>query len=209
MPKRFLTAAELKSLFYIDRDSPTFLRRISNDKVAGHNRVGDGRVRVSIKFKGEYCHMMGNRIVWILSHNRDIPEGYVVDHINGNHLDNNPRNLRALTVSENMQNVVCRKDNSSGIAGVTLLKGGRWRARISIPNSEGRARRGLGLYRTKEEAGEAIKKWRERNNLVVRSTSIKSLHMIHDEENRNKILKLLTSLPLPFSISLLSQLPKE
>lgn len=56
----------------------------------------------------------------------------VVDHINGDGLDNRLVNLRSVTRSENSRNCKLRKDNKSGVPGVSLIaSAGRWRVRIS------------------------------------------------------------------------------
>ena len=64
-----------------------------------------------------------------------VPKGKVVDHINGNGLDNRRSNLRICTQSQNMQNSGLRKNNTSGFKGVCLDKRrGKWIARIRIGN---------------------------------------------------------------------------
>lgn len=79
--------------------------------------------------------------------------GNVVDHINGDGLDNRRKNLREVTQSENLRNIAGPQRNStSGILGVSYHKGSkRWYARIF---HEGRTVI-LGRFLTKEEAAAA------------------------------------------------------
>lgn len=61
-----------------------------------------------------------------------IPDGYVVDHINRNKLDNRRKNLRIVTQKENNQNIPLRSNNTSGVYGVFFDKRAkRWRSQIS------------------------------------------------------------------------------
>lgn len=63
----------------------------------------------------------------------DAPEGLVVDHINGDSLDNRRSNLRLCSSSENGMNRGKTKLNTSGFKGIYLNKQtGRWVARIGI-----------------------------------------------------------------------------
>ena len=64
--------------------------------------------------------------------NEKIP---IVDHINGDPLDNRRENLRVRTASENNMNKVIVKNNTSGIAGVKWHnKNAVWYATINIDN---------------------------------------------------------------------------
>lgn len=76
----------------------------------------------------------------------------LVDHINGNSLDNRRANLRPATNAENMRNRRRQRNNTSGFKGVSFHKAmGKWRAQISL---EGR-RRHLSYHATVDDAARA------------------------------------------------------
>jgi hypothetical protein len=57
--------------------------------------------------------------------------GMVVDHINGDTLDNRRENLRVCLQSQNIMNSIIRKDNKTGVKGVTYIKSSKkYRVRI-------------------------------------------------------------------------------
>jgi hypothetical protein len=56
----------------------------------------------------------------------------IVDHINGDGLDNRRANLRICTNAENIRNSPRRCDNNSGFKGVHRRYNGRWQARIIV-----------------------------------------------------------------------------
>lgn len=76
------------------------------------------------------------RVAWMHRVVMDCPEGLVVDHINGNGLDNRRKNLRIVTPSQNGLNKVASSNNKSGYKGV-YRTGKRyktkWFALIYIP----------------------------------------------------------------------------
>ncbi len=78
-----------------------------------------------------------------------------IDHVNRNRADNRFCNLRAVTRSENLQNASLRRNNASGVTGVSWCKRDkRWRAHIMVLGRP----LNLGRYKTKEEAVNARKK---------------------------------------------------
>lgn len=75
----------------------------------------------------------------------------LVDHINGNGLDNRRCNLRMANKSQNAMNQRKRIDNSSGYKGIRKLPSGRYQARITINGIE----KNLGIFDNIEDAIEA------------------------------------------------------
>lgn len=79
----------------------------------------------------------------------ECPEGMVVDHINGDKLDNRKSNLRICTAEENALNNKIYATNKSGYPGVSWFKKtNKWRARIQVQGNEIH----LGLFESLEDA---------------------------------------------------------
>ncbi len=77
------------------------------------------------------------------------PKGKVVDHINGDKLDNRKCNLRICIQADNMKNQKKRKNNKSGYTGVHWYKAkNKWQVYIKINYK----RLHLGYYDDLEEA---------------------------------------------------------
>ncbi len=86
-------------------------------------------------------------------------DGFDVDHISGNKLDNRRRNLRVCSHQQNMFNQKLRETNTTGYRGVSYSKNaGKYEAYIS---RDGRKIH-LGLFVSAEEAAEV------RDNAAVR-----------------------------------------
>jgi hypothetical protein len=85
------------------------------------------------------------------------PSGYEVDHINGDTLDNRKINLRVCSHLKNIQNQKSRGGKSI-YRGVTKHHDGNWRARITVNYK----RISLGVFKTQENAYEAVKKAQEK-----------------------------------------------
>jgi len=80
------------------------------------------------------------------------PPGTVVDHLNGNPLDNRKANLRVTSVQGNALNRKIRKDSSTGISGVTARSNGKYEAQLKM---DGKTYY-LGQYPNLEEAASAV-----------------------------------------------------
>jgi hypothetical protein len=100
--------------------------------------------RISFKkYKGEYVYM--HRLL------AKAKTG-VVDHINGNRLDNRKSNLRVCTQSDNMCNQINRRTNKWGYVGVYYAKDrNKFAARLRYKNKT----YGLGYFETVELAARA------------------------------------------------------
>jgi hypothetical protein len=82
-----------------------------------------------------------------------VPEGWDVDHINGDGLDNRRSNLRIVSRADNLRNRTrLNRNNSSGFRGVRQIANGRWRATAHHAGK----RRALGCFSTPEEASAAV-----------------------------------------------------
>jgi hypothetical protein len=80
------------------------------------------------------------------------PRGLVVDHINGDSLDNRRANLRLATHSQNSCNKKKRKNTTSQFRGVCFCKAkGKWDANINLAGK----RIWLGSFDSEIEAGKA------------------------------------------------------
>lgn len=102
---------ELRRCFKVNPRCPSGLERIGapSPVPGGRARIGklgatggigsDGYWRVTFKGSSYRIH----RIIWALTHDRD-PLDLVVDHRDGDVLNNHPDNLRACTEAENLQN---------------------------------------------------------------------------------------------------------
>lgn len=124
-------AIDWNSLFYYDLTSKTGLRwkvdRYRGRKMSQlFRRAGDeagniahGKTRgtqyatVNAGGKNHFAH----RVIWIM-YNGPIDKSFVVDHINGDSLDNRIENLRVVKQISNNRNASLRKDNSTGTCGV-------------------------------------------------------------------------------------------
>lgn len=101
-------------------------RRDMVGKTSGSVNKINGYVEMSLLGRKQY----GHRLAWIYMRG-PIPEGFTIDHINGNRSDNRIENLRLASKQENSRNVKQRKMTVSGIKGVSFDRSrGKWLAYV-------------------------------------------------------------------------------
>jgi hypothetical protein len=109
----------------------------------------NGYVAVTFDNKKYYAH----RLVW-LYHHKYMPT--IIDHVDGDILNNKIKNLRIATFSQNQHNRVIAKNNKTGIKGLGITKSKSKKGtiysyyRISISNDYKRIRKCFPLTAKKE-----------------------------------------------------------
>lgn len=83
--------------FSCDRTFDIYNRLYAGKDVTAKNELGYLLATINKK------HYRAHRVIWIMR-NGDIPEGLVIDHINGIVDDNRMSNLRAVTPTQNKRN---------------------------------------------------------------------------------------------------------
>lgn len=115
-------------MLYYDETSPSCLRH-KNDKVRPNNLSvarKAGEVACSINsstgywryLSSRYGDFAGHRIVWFLITGEDVPPDCLVDHIDGDRLNNKIDNLRLVSETVNLRNAVKYSNNTTGITGI-------------------------------------------------------------------------------------------
>lgn len=149
-----------------------YLQRRSNTRWAGKeagSKALQGSTKkpsciyVNLFLDGKVTAFVAHRIIYAML-GFDLPEGMVIDHINGNAWDNRLDNLRVCTHSENLTNSAkYRRPNASGLIlpkGVSFTPNRRARSfrailKGRVENSKKNIH--LGYFDTPEEAHEAWK----------------------------------------------------
>ena len=149
-----LSQEKLKSIFEYDPVTGVMRWKESRSNMIKNSIAGSihssGYKVVTIESGSYKMH----RIIWIMLFD-NIPNGFYIDHINGNKIDNRLENLRLATNSQNQQNRPAPKNSSSGYRGVTWHKQmQQWMARIGHHGQ----RTTIGFFNTAEDAYEAYKK---------------------------------------------------
>lgn len=107
-------------------------------------------VRIGVAGSQYYAH----RLAWLWMHGV-LPEKGEIDHINGDTLDNRIANLRVASHAQNGHNQGLRRNNTSGVKGVSWdAERSRWFASITVNGKS----KGLGRYEEFDDAVAARKK---------------------------------------------------
>lgn len=123
-------------LFWNEKAQP----KVRNKPITAKDAKGYIRIKVDGRM------LLGHRVAWFKYYGK-FPNG-VVDHINGNPLDNRIENLRDIPQKINMQNQRSAMiDNATGMLGVSK-KGCRFRAQITVDQKK----HYLGTFETPELA---------------------------------------------------------
>ena len=128
MAKAIVSAAQLREILEYDPTSHSGLRwKVDHGLHGSGAKAGDcpgtalkgriGYTRYVLNTAGRqwYAH----RVVWMIAHG-DIPDGMVIDHINGDPMDNRIENLRCVTIAINSRNQYSMLRNKTGFVGVSL-----------------------------------------------------------------------------------------
>ena len=138
-----LTRARLRELLHYDKDTGEFrwLERVSNELRPG---VVAGNVHIRVEGR----HYSAHQLAWLYVTGRwGRP---MIDHCDGNSMNNCWSNLRLATASQNNANRRRSPENTAGYKGVSLVPNSRRRWRAVIHKN--RKRIHLGTFATSEEA---------------------------------------------------------
>jgi hypothetical protein len=144
---------ELSESFYLDHVNgrEEILRRkgksVPADRIVECKNNSKGYCRVPFKLRHVYYHT----IMWIL-HNGDIEGDLMIDHINGDKVDNRIENLRLLDNRGNQQNTTRQRKGRKLVGTCQSKRDGRWISKIATTGDNTHIH--LGLYDTEEEAHE-------------------------------------------------------
>ena len=150
----------IQSVLRIDRNSPSGLSWLPRqdmkfnfgDQSAGsvntYKKKNYSSWKVNVAFNGSSHSLKCSRVIFLLEFGR-LSENKIIDHIDGNPLNNKVENLRESTRNQNNQNSRRPKTNTSGHKGVYWdKKSGKWRVLIF---ANGKFHH-FGFYEDKEEA---------------------------------------------------------
>jgi len=152
-----LTQARLRDVLLYDHTTGLFFRKTKHKRWAnkpsgcckrGPRSNGGGYIVIDVDGVAYRAH----RLAFLFMNGR-WPIGDL-DHINGNRSDNRILNLREATRSQNNCNASLRRNNKSGVTGVSWVrKLSKWTARVSLGNAPVY----LGVFNTFDEAVTARK----------------------------------------------------
>lgn len=139
----------LSEKFYYDETSPSGLRykensyknkgalsKAKDSAVGGVYKTTTGKPlfwRVMVSCNGIKQTLKAHRVVWMIT-NGDIPEHFVIDHIDGNPLNNKLENLRLVSQKTNARNKRITRVSDTGLVGICKERG-NYKVSISIDSN--------------------------------------------------------------------------
>lgn len=145
----------LRELLSYDRESGIirWKRDMRGPAKAGAEAGSVGRYRV---IKIDQRAFGAHRIAWAI-HFGKWPEK-MIDHADGNPMNNRISNLRECSLAENACNAKKMRNNTSGYKGVRQCpRNGLWYGRVTLSrNAERKSRAVSGMFKTAEEAAQAL-----------------------------------------------------
>jgi hypothetical protein len=149
---RSLDAGYVRSLLSYNKDTGDFTWLVSRGNIKNGKRAGSPSLdrrssRSYYKIKIDKKLYGAHKLAWLI-HYGEWPD--MLDHIDGDSLNNRISNLRKCDMSENKANSRLYKNNSSGAKGVSR-RGKHWRASVQV----GGKRIQLGTFDTFEAASGA------------------------------------------------------
>lgn len=164
--RNLITAEDVRKLLDYDPETGLFVWRRRSLRL-GFERIDKGwntryenklvAIRLDKRGYRQICiapfsNMFAHRIAWL--HVFGSWPADEIDHINGDPLDNRISNMRVVNRQQNMINQKLRKDNTSGVKGVSLhKKSNMWHVHINVDKKI----KVLGTFRTIEEAASVRK----------------------------------------------------
>jgi len=129
---KMITQEELKKLLHYNPKTGIFTRvvsvgrKVKSGQVAGG--LDNGYIKIGINGKRYFAH----RLAWLYVYGEfsNLPQ-MVIDHIDGNTINNKIENLRKVTHQQNILNQKLRTTNTSGIKNICWHKReGKWYVRV-------------------------------------------------------------------------------
>jgi hypothetical protein len=138
----------------ISKYNKGFNRRFAGQSagsLSGDAERGNQYIVVGVRHAGMYQQYKAHRIIWKMMTKNEPPD--FIDHKDGDAFNLRWSNIRAATNGQNLQNAKLRKDNRSGVKGVSWdVSHQKWKAVISVNKQQFR----LGRFSTVEEAEAVI-----------------------------------------------------
>lgn len=123
--------------------------------------VSGNRINVTIRKSGPdgkkfVKHYRAHNLIWLIKTGRQVPEGFIIDHKDGDGTNNRWNNLRLATNTQNSMNRGIQSNNTSGKTGVRWdAARKKWKAEIKI----GRKCKHIGRFDSFEDAVLAREKY--------------------------------------------------